>query len=186
MIAGIAGLIGFLEDIFTLSSKVRLLMQVIISALIVWQFLMMPFSMITVLLFIFWIVFITGTANLYNFMDGINGIAGYAGVVGSIFRGEDLMQAHRSHLYQYLSNELKVPHWKVTLLYAVLQFPLALKRYCTRGFIPEYMTRDLSRMTGSPRITGLMWKEMCGMLQLLGMWTPSRGLYGSAPEGRGS
>src|SRR3990172_11912457 len=56
LIAGIAGLIGFLEDIFTLSSKVRLLMQVIISALIVWQFLMMPFSMITVLLFIFWIV----------------------------------------------------------------------------------------------------------------------------------
>jgi len=31
------------------------------------------------------------------------------------------MQAHRSHLYQYLSNELKLPHWKVTLLYAVVQ-----------------------------------------------------------------
>src|SRR3989337_3864184 len=27
----------------------------------------------------------------------------------------------RSHLYQYLSNELKIPHWKVTLLYAVVQ-----------------------------------------------------------------
>ena len=36
-------------------------------------------------------------------------------------RGENLMQAHRSHLYQYLSNELKLPHWKVTLLYAVVQ-----------------------------------------------------------------
>jgi len=31
------------------------------------------------------------------------------------------MQAHRSHLYQYLSNELKLPHWKVTLLYVVVQ-----------------------------------------------------------------
>src|SRR3989337_448514 len=191
LLAGIAGLIGFLEDIFTLSSKLRLLIQIIISALIVWLFLMMPLSMITVLLFIFWIVFITGTANLYNFMDGINGIAGFTGVVGfgliayfsyyilndynlflmsmilaagcigflpfnfpkarvfmgdvgSIFlcmimflctfyadavitlyyrwkRGENLMQAHRSHLYQYLSNELKLPHWKVTLLYAVVQ-----------------------------------------------------------------
>ena len=32
LIAGIAGLIGFLEDIFTLSSKLRLLIQIIISA----------------------------------------------------------------------------------------------------------------------------------------------------------
>jgi len=189
LIAGIAGLIGFL---------------------IAWLFVAMPLSMITVLLFVFWIIFITGTANLYNFMGGINGIAGFTGVVGfglivyfscyilndynlllmsliltagcigflpfnfpkakvfmgdvgSIFlgfvfasfvvklsitiniflcmimflctfyadaaitiyyrrkRGENLMQAHRSHLYQYLSNELKLPHWKVTLLYAVVQ-----------------------------------------------------------------
>ena len=210
LIAGIAGLIGFLEDIFTLSSRLRLLIQIIISALVAWLFLAMPLSLITVLLFVFWIIFITGTANLYNFMDGINGIAGFTGVVGfgliayfsyyilndynlflmsliltagcigflpfnfpkakvfmgdvgSIFlgfvfasfvvklsvtiniflcmimflcafyadavitlyyrwrRGENLMQAHRSHLYQYLSNELKLPHWKVTLLYAVVQ-----------------------------------------------------------------
>src|SRR3972149_8133386 len=33
-------------------------------------------------IFVFWIVFITGTANLYNFMDGINGIAGFTGVIG--------------------------------------------------------------------------------------------------------
>jgi Fuc2NAc and GlcNAc transferase len=31
---------------------------------------------------LFWIVFITGTANFYNFMDGINGIAGIGGTVG--------------------------------------------------------------------------------------------------------
>ena len=210
LIAGIAGLIGFLEDIFTLSSRLRLLIQIIISALVAWLFLTMPLSLLTILLFVFWIIFITGTANLYNFMDGINGIAGFTGVVGfgliayfsyyilndynlflmslilmagcigflpfnfpkakvfmgdvgSIFlgfvfasfvvklsvtiniflcmimflctfyadavitlyyrwkRGENLMQAHRSHLYQYLSNELKLPHWKVTLLYAVVQ-----------------------------------------------------------------
>ena len=82
LIAGIAGLIGFLEDIFTLSSRLRLLIQIIISALVAWLFLTMPLSMITVLLFVFWIIFITGTANLYNFMDGINGIAGFTGVVG--------------------------------------------------------------------------------------------------------
>jgi Fuc2NAc and GlcNAc transferase len=36
-------------------------------------------------------------------------------------RRENLMAAHRSHLYQYLSNELAVPHWKVSLIYAIVQ-----------------------------------------------------------------
>src|SRR3989304_605486 len=82
LIAGIAGLIGFLEDIFTLSSKLRLLIQIIISALIAWLFLAMPFSIMAVLICAFWIIFITGTTDFYNFMDGINGIAGFTGVVG--------------------------------------------------------------------------------------------------------
>ena len=32
-----------------------------------------------------------------------------------------MMQAHRSHLYQYMSNELKLPHWQVSLMYAIVQ-----------------------------------------------------------------
>ena len=70
--------------------------------------------------------------NAFTLIAGIAGLIGFLpfnfpkarvfmGDVGSIFRGENLMQAHRSHLYQYLSNELKLPHWKVTLLYAVVQ-----------------------------------------------------------------
>ena len=35
-----------------------------------------------ILIALFWIVFIVGTANFYNFMDGINGIAGISGAVG--------------------------------------------------------------------------------------------------------
>jgi len=35
-----------------------------------------------ILIALFWIVFIVGTANFYNFMDGINGIASISGVVG--------------------------------------------------------------------------------------------------------
>ena len=49
----------------------------------------------------------------------------YADAVITIFyrwrRGENLMQAHRSHLYQYMSNELGLPHWKVSMLYAIVQ-----------------------------------------------------------------
>ena len=36
------------------------------------------------------------------------------------------MQAHRSHLYQYMSNELKIPHWKVSIGYAVIQLIFGL------------------------------------------------------------
>ncbi len=41
-------------------------------------------------------------------------------------RKENLMQAHRSHLYQYLSNELGIPHWKVSLGYAIFQILFGL------------------------------------------------------------
>jgi len=35
--------------------------------------------------------------------------------------GEQLMKAHRKHLYQYLANELRLDHWEVSLLYALSQ-----------------------------------------------------------------
>ena len=36
-------------------------------------------------------------------------------------RKENLMKAHRGHLYQYMSNELRIPHWKVSLAYTLTQ-----------------------------------------------------------------
>lgn len=212
---GMAGLIGLLDDCFSISSKKRLLLQLIISAVTVILLQGTPDSARARLLFGGSIIFITGTANFYNFMDGINGIAGLTGVVGfgmmalfshfvignsdivimsialsaacvgflpfnfpkanvfmgdvgsvslgfifaafvvklstninvflclimflclfyadaliTIFsrwlRGENLMKAHRSHLYQYLSNELRLPHWKVSVLYAFVQLTFGL------------------------------------------------------------
>lgn len=210
-LAGIAGLVGLLEDRFNFSSKLRLMIQLVLSSAAVMMFSGLPFSMVGMPLFLFWIIFITGTMNFYNFMDGINGIAGFTGLVGfgflaffsifigknpdtalmsivlasaclgflpfnfpyakvfmgdvgsillgfifaafvvqlstniSIFlclimflctfyadatvtifyrwrKGENLLKAHRRHLYQYLSNELRLPHWKVTVLFATVQF----------------------------------------------------------------
>ena len=210
LIAGAAGLLGLLEDYLTLSSKLRLLIQFVISISFVFLFLGLPTSTVSIVSFLFWLVFITGTANFYNFMDGINGIAGLTGIVGfglmaffsffiinepdialisialssaclgflpfnfpkarvfmgdigSVFlgfvfasfvlklsanigiflclgmflstfyadailtmyyryqRGEYLMKAHRSHLYQYMSNELKIPHWIISSIYALTQ-----------------------------------------------------------------
>src|SRR3989338_9349960 len=215
-VVGCIGLLGLINDRFEIPSKVRLLLQLILSAVIVAAYANISFFahptsfLINLLFFLFFIIFISGTANFYNFMDGINGIAGLTGLVGfglmayfsyfvlnahdiflmsavlaagclgflpfnfprarvfmgdvgSIFlgfvfasfvvkmsaniniffciimflctfysdatvtifyrwrRGENLMQAHRSHLYQYMSNELGLPHWKVSMLYATVQ-----------------------------------------------------------------
>ncbi|MFQ5329628.1 MAG: glycosyltransferase family 4 protein [Thermodesulfobacteriota bacterium] len=204
------GLLGLLEDRFAIPPQIRLLFQLVFAALVVILLSGFPASVVTVILFLFWVVFIVGSANVFNFMDGINGIAGltgfvgfgllslflsinahepdaatmslallmgclgflpfnlfkarvFMGDVGSIFlgfifasfvvklslslgtflclimflstfyadglitiayrwrRGENLMEAHRSHLYQYACNELKIPHWKVSLSYTFVQ-----------------------------------------------------------------
>ena len=225
-LAGAVGLLGFLDDRFTISSNMRLLFQMLISATAVVLFLGLPVSLGALMLFLFYVVFIAGTANFYNFMDGINGIAGLTGVTGfgllaffssfiandteiallsiclsagclgflpfnfpkakvfmgdvgsillgfvfaffviklssniSIFfclimflctfyadalvtifyrwrKGENLLKAHRSHLYQYMSNELAMPHWKVATIYAIMQLIfgfLALLAY-GQGFV---------------------------------------------------
>ncbi|KJR41117.1 glycosyl transferase family protein [Candidatus Magnetoovum chiemensis] len=49
----------------------------------------------------------------------------YGDAIVTIFhrltKGDNLIKAHRRHLYQYLTNELSLPHWKITLLYALVQ-----------------------------------------------------------------
>src|SRR5690606_17155786 len=41
-------------------------------------------------------------------------------------RRENIFQPHRTHLYQYLANELKVPHVMVSLAYALVQLLINL------------------------------------------------------------
>ena len=38
--------------------------------------------------------------------------------------GENLLQAHRRHIYQLLANQGNLPHWKVTLLYGGFQLAI--------------------------------------------------------------
>ncbi len=42
-------------------------------------------------------------------------------IVQRLFLKENIFEAHRKHLYQYLANEKKWPHVSVSILYAVLQ-----------------------------------------------------------------
>lgn len=210
ILAGILGLFSFLTDRFEITSQNRLIFHLCVAILFIAFFLHLPFSLIGVLLFFFWAVFIAGTANFYNFMDGINGIAALTGIVafsfmafyasryaynipvyvlstgiifaclgflpfniirpkvfmgdvGSITLGfvyaaqtallaknfldfvclfsflfpfyadelvtmwvrlkgrQDLTVAHRRHIYQFLANELKIPHWRVAIFYVFIQ-----------------------------------------------------------------
>ena len=81
----IAGL-GFLNDIFDFSPKLRLLFQLVAGGIFAlgalnyqglhWNGVLVAGGMALAT------IYIIGTANFYNFMDGINGIAGISGIVG--------------------------------------------------------------------------------------------------------
>ncbi|MEE4240211.1 MAG: glycosyltransferase family 4 protein [Desulfopila sp.] len=48
--------------------------------------------------------------------------------------GENLTEAHRKHLYQILANEASLPHWKVSLLYGLLQVVVGICIFALKPF----------------------------------------------------
>lgn len=202
--------ISFLDDVFTLSNKLRLLIH--FSSVLLMAYQLDLFAMPWYMLLIAFVVAV-GVINAYNFMDGINGITAsyslavggllllvnqtvsfveqdlliytllgigvfaffnfrnkakcFAGDVGSVaiayillfalgalmlttgeflyilflsvygidavwtivrrlVRKENIFQAHRSHLYQFLGNEAKVNKLLVSFLYGAVQFLIGL------------------------------------------------------------
>ena len=65
--------ISFLDDIYTLSSKVRFPFQILAIFLILCQ-VEIPFF--PIYLFFIYLIFGIGVINMFNFMDGINGLTG--------------------------------------------------------------------------------------------------------------
>ncbi|KIA99821.1 UDP-GlcNAc:UDP-phosphate GlcNAc-1-phosphate transferase [Flavobacterium sp. KMS] len=57
----------------------------------------------------------------YILMFSIYGIDACITIVNRLIKKENIFEAHRTHLYQYLANELEVPHVLVSLVYALLQ-----------------------------------------------------------------
>lgn len=199
-------LVSFLDDVFTLSNKVRLLIHFFSVLLMVYQ--LDVFNMPWYYLLITFVV-VVGVINAYNFMDGINGMTAcysfavggllvivnnklnfvaqdlliytllgvlvfaffnfrtrakcFAGDVGSVtiafillfalgaliiqtenllymlflavygidavwtiirrlYLKENIFEAHRSHLYQFLGNEAKVNKLVISFLYGLVQF----------------------------------------------------------------
>lgn len=71
--AVLVSIISFLDDIITLSSKIRFPIQ-FLAVLLVLLEVGLPFSPIYI--FMFALAFGIGVVNMFNFMDGINGITG--------------------------------------------------------------------------------------------------------------
>jgi len=203
-------LISFLDDIFTLTNKIRLIVH--FSSVLMMAYQMNLFEMPWYFLFSTFII-IVGVINAYNFMDGINGITAcyslsvggllilvneekefiasdllvytllgvlvfaffnfrqkakcFAGDVGSVtiayillfvlgmliistgnliyilflsvygidavwtilrrlYLKENIFEAHRSHLYQFLGNEAGVNKLLISFLYGAIQFVIGL------------------------------------------------------------
>ncbi len=73
--------ISFLDDIYTLSTKVRFPIQLLSIVLVLYQ-VGVPIHILS----LFYLIIGVGTINFFNFMDGINGITGlYSIAVLSIF-----------------------------------------------------------------------------------------------------
>lgn len=66
-------IVSFLDDIYTLSSKIRFPFQFLSVFLILYQ-IGVPLDPVYV--FAFYLIFGVGIVNMFNFMDGINGITG--------------------------------------------------------------------------------------------------------------
>jgi Fuc2NAc and GlcNAc transferase len=98
----LVSLVSLLADYRDISYKARLAVQVgsaaVFSGSIFFGSSMSKVPIgITVLLFVFGVLYITATANYYNFMDGINGIAGLTGTIAfsclglfGLFEGKDI------------------------------------------------------------------------------------------------
>ncbi|TAF70540.1 MAG: UDP-GlcNAc--UDP-phosphate GlcNAc-1-phosphate transferase [Flavobacterium sp.] len=60
----------------------------------------------------------------YLFFFSVYGVDALITILNRIRKKEKLTEAHRSHLYQYLANEKRIPHLVVSFMYALLQLAI--------------------------------------------------------------
>jgi len=76
----------------------------------------------------YWIIYLTTYAwsPVYILLLLLYGVDSVITIVERLIKSENIFTAHRLHLYQLLSNELKWPHLKVAILYGSLQLLINL------------------------------------------------------------
>jgi UDP-N-acetylmuramyl pentapeptide phosphotransferase/UDP-N-acetylglucosamine-1-phosphate transferase len=80
-------------------------------------------------------VMIATDSAIWILLFGVYGLDSVGTIVLRLIRGEKVWMPHRTHFYQYLVNERKWPHVRVSALYAVIQFVLSIILF-TVGFLP--------------------------------------------------
>lgn len=78
-------------------------------------------SMAFLVLFLLTLIIIKTGEYKYILFLGVYGVDSVLTIAHRLLLKENIFKAHRRHLYQYLSNEIKLPHLAVATLYAVLQ-----------------------------------------------------------------
>lgn len=104
---------------------------------------------------IFWLLQLIVATHDFRWIVllAVYGIDSVITICFRLHRRENIFKAHRSHLYQYLSNELKWPHRAVSLLYGFLQLLINLAYLSWFQFQPWYFT--------------VLWMVACALLYLL-------------------
>jgi UDP-N-acetylmuramyl pentapeptide phosphotransferase/UDP-N-acetylglucosamine-1-phosphate transferase len=83
-------------------------------------------SMAFIVLFLITKLIIATGDYKYILLLAVYGVDSVLTIVHRLFLKENIFKAHRKHLYQYLSNEMKLPHLVVSTLYAIIQFGIAI------------------------------------------------------------
>jgi UDP-GlcNAc:undecaprenyl-phosphate GlcNAc-1-phosphate transferase len=81
-------------------------------------------SMAFILAFILVSLLLKSANWQYILLVSVYGIDTLVTIVERLRKKENIFKAHRSHLYQYLANEAKWSHVRVSILYAVIQLVL--------------------------------------------------------------
>ena len=79
--------------------------------------------------FLIKIIFETGQPGYLLFVS-VYGIDAIVTILYRLKNKENIFQPHRSHLYQYMVNELKLPHVGVAVIYAVTQLAINVITIC--------------------------------------------------------
>lgn len=83
-------------------------------------------SMAFIVLFLLTKLIISTGDYKYILLIAVYGVDSVLTIVHRLLLKENIFKPHRRHLYQYLSNEMKLPHLLVSSLYAIIQITIGI------------------------------------------------------------
>lgn len=65
---------------------------------------------------------VSGQEWKYILFFSVYGVDSVLTILQRLYLKENIFEAHRKHLYQYMANEYSIPHLNISMVYAVIQF----------------------------------------------------------------